>query len=331
MMRLLFLAAVSLLAAGPPQASAIEIHGLNSRGHSSGHSSHQTMMALRAMGGQGSLGLRVYTSLKAEARMETEVLHLNQNLLQIISKLRDSGDKINKLVVLPNTPQVSELTSLLSAFESTTAAPTANATGHHKRLRHHKVVDTTTAAALASSSNASTGLSANTTKALVEQRDLLKGLFAHLKGNIAKFNKEQADSKGEHEKTMKQLEKRFEQDSAKLKDPKLSAFEHERLTNLTRAEDGEIKYWRKGRQLQQTMFHANLKITHGLMSRSKAVMDAYQQALTTGHLDTKTTDALKGALTSLPKAFIVVKRVLKREGTSLRRHIAAREHLGIPP
>lgn len=288
------------------------------------------MMALRAMGGQGSLGLRVYTSLKAEARMETEALHLNQNLLGIISKLRDSGDQINKLVVLPNEPQVLELTSMLSAFESTTVAPKPNATGHHKRLRHHGAVTTTTAAVMPSS-NASTGLSVNVTKTLVGERDVLKGLFAHLKANIAKFNKEQANSKGEHDKVMKQLEKRFEQDSAKLKDPKLSAFEHERLTNLTRAEDGEIKYWRKGRQLQQTMFHANLKITHGLMSRSKAVMDAYQQALTTGHLDKKTTEELKSALTSLPKAFIVVKRVLKREGMSLKRHIAAREHLGIPP
>lgn len=327
MMYRLVLAAVSLLAA---QASEIEIHGLGLRGRSSGHSSHHTMMALRAMGGQGSLGLRVYTSLRAEARMETEALHLNQNLLQIISKLRDSGDQINKLVVLPNEPQVSELDSLLSDLESTTAAPTPNATGQHKRLRHHKAAAAITAAA-AASSNVSAGLSTNVTKTLVEQRDVLKGLFAHLKANIAKFNKEQANSKGDHDKVMKQLETRLEKDSAKLKDTKLSAFEHERLTNLTRAEDGEIKYWRKGRQLQQTMFHANLKITHGLMSRSKAVMDAYQQALTTGHLDKKTTEELKGALTSLPKAFIVVKRVLKREGASLRRHIAAREHLGIPP
>lgn len=287
------------------------------------------MMALRAMGGQGSLGLRVYTSLKAEARMETEALHLNQNLLGIISKLRDSGDQINKLVVLPNEPQVLELTSMLSAFESTTPAPTPNAT-RHKRLRHHAAIATTTAAA-AASSTVSNGLSANVTKALVEQRDSLKSLFTHLKANIAKFNKEQANSKADHDKVMKQLEKRFEQDSEKLKNPKLSAFEHERLTNLTRAEDGEIKYWRKGRQLQQTMFHANLKITHGLMSRSKAVMDAYEQALTTGHLDKKSTEQLKGALASLPKAFIVVKRVLKREGMSLKRHIAAREHLGIPP
>jgi len=313
------------------QVEAIEIHGLGMRGGSSGHSSHRTMMALRAMGGQGSLGLRVYTSLKAEARMEMEALHLNQNLLGIISKLRDSGDQINKLVVLPNEPQVLELTSMLSAFESTTVAPKPNGTGHRKRLRHHGAVTAAAAFSTPSSNVSTAGLSVNVTKTMVEQRDILKGLFAHLKANIAKFNKEQANSKGEHDKVMKQLAKRFEQDSAKLKDPKLSAFEHERLTNLTRAEDGEIKYWRKGRQLQQTMFHANLKITHGLMSRSKAVMDAYQQALTTGHLDKKTTEELKSALTSLPKAFIVVKRVLKREGLSLKRHIAAREHLGIPP
>lgn len=292
------------------------------------------MAMFRAFGGQGSLGLRVYKTLRAEASMESEALRMNQNLVHTISKLREASQTINELVVLPSEPQVSELTDLLAVLETPVQPKEANnATSHHSSKKHHAAAknNNITSTSHTPQSAPHGKLSANTSKTLIEQRDTLKSLFAHLKADITRFNKEQAETKAGHDKVLKELNARLDHDRAQLNQSKPGTFEYDRLTNLTRAEVGEISYWRHGRQLQQSMFHANLKITHGLMSRSKAVMEAYTQALNTGHLDTATRDALRSAMTSLPKALIVTKRVIKREGLSLKRHLAARLHLGLPP
>lgn len=138
---------------------------------------------------------------------------------------------------------------------------------------------------------------------LAEGSDMLANLFAHLKKNIAKFNERETEGKQESQKVLDRLRTRLAEDKKKLADPKLPAFEHELLTNRTQMEEREVKYWESGRDIQHHMFHANLKLTHGLMSRVKTVMEAYKQAAK-GHLDPKMRKALESATESMPKALI---------------------------
>eukprot|EP00427_Karlodinium_veneficum_P058327 CAMPEP_0169380564 /NCGR_PEP_ID=MMETSP1017-20121227/40933_1 /TAXON_ID=342587 /ORGANISM="Karlodinium micrum, Strain CCMP2283" /LENGTH=207 /DNA_ID=CAMNT_0009480007 /DNA_START=123 /DNA_END=746 /DNA_ORIENTATION=+ len=133
-----------------------------------------------------------------------------------------------------------------------------------------------------SSSNSSAVFSANVTTNLKSQQRKLDDLFKHLKLNIANFNKREAEQKQDGQEYAKKIQERLEKDRKRLQDSSLSAFDHEMLVNRTRMEERELKFWTRGRELQHDMFHSNLKLTHGLMSRVKSVMEAYKQMLATG-------------------------------------------------
>lgn len=157
------------------------------------------------------------------------------------------------------------------------------------------------------------GFSNLTAAKLREQQDSLAKLFEHLKTNIAKFNKREVDGKVDTEKSVKDMEERLVKDKERLKDTKLSAFQHELITNRTRTEEIELKYNKQGRQYQHSMFHANLKATHGLMTRVKGVLDAYGQALAHGRLDPAVKESMMKSLTSLPKALVQTRSHLRKE------------------
>jgi len=164
-------------------------------------------------------------------------------------------------------------------------------------------------------------LSKNLTVALHTQEGKLQDLFKHLKLNIASFNKRESEAKHSSQKMVEKLQKRLEEDRARLKEKGISAFEHEMLVNRTRTEEHEMKYWSRGRELQHNMFHSNLKLTHGLMSRVKMVMDAYKDVLAKGALDPKVAQALHSTSMLLPKALLQKQLTLKKQVRRYGNHV----------
>jgi hypothetical protein len=164
-------------------------------------------------------------------------------------------------------------------------------------------------------------LSANVSAALKIQKGKLTDLFKHLKSNIADFNKRESEQKRDSQIYAERLKKRLEEEKKRLKDPKISDFDRELLTNRTKTEEHELKFWTHGRSLEHDMFHSNLKLTHGLMLHVKTVMEAYEQMLTKGKVDAKLTDALHQASSSLPKAFVQRESRIKKDVMKLNKHL----------
>jgi len=163
-------------------------------------------------------------------------------------------------------------------------------------------------------------LPANIKAALAKEQTLLAGLLSHLKSNIMHFNKQEKKGKTEEDALLKKAQERLAKDQTLLKNStKMSAFQHAMLVNQTKMEEQEVKYWGQGRQASHSMFHANLKMTHGLMSRVKTVIEAYETAMTKGKLDFKTMTQVKEL--SLPKAFLEMRHDLRSEASEYIRHL----------
>jgi len=158
------------------------------------------------------------------------------------------------------------------------------------------------APALRTAGTATAAVVVNKTSTLKVQEEVLKNLLSHLKSSISKDNKEEEESKKHNQDMIERLKKRLESDRAKMNDTKLSARDRAMYANDTHLEERELQYWTRGRELQHGMYHANLKMTHGLMSRVKTVMQAYEEVLKTGHLDADMSKMLHAAAASISKA-----------------------------
>jgi len=181
--------------------------------------------------------------------------------------------------------------------------------------------DTAPVAALRGAAPAAKKLSGNLSETLKSQAGKLSELFSHLKSNIGDFNKREADGKKDSQVYADRLRERLKKDKKKLEDPKLSDFDHEMLVNRTRTEEHELKFWTQGRELQHSMFHSNLKLTHGLMSRVKTVMEAYKQMLATGKVDAKLTQVLHDTSATLPKALIQKDQQVQKAAKKIEKHL----------
>lgn len=115
-----------------------------------------------------------------------------------------------------------------------------------------------------------------------------------------------------------EIEQRLEKEKEQLKSHKLSAFQNELLTNRTRSDEAALKFRKQDHVYQHNMFHANLKATHGLMSRVSGVLDAYKQALAAGRVDPNIKAALMKSLSSQPKALVETRSQLRKERRRLR-------------
>eukprot|EP00931_Biecheleriopsis_adriatica_P106060 TRINITY_DN80574_c0_g1_i1.p1 TRINITY_DN80574_c0_g1~~TRINITY_DN80574_c0_g1_i1.p1 ORF type:complete len:196 (+),score=55.73 TRINITY_DN80574_c0_g1_i1:25-588(+) len=135
----------------------------------------------------------------------------------------------------------------------------------------------------------------NATRAaeLQQQRVNLGGLLDHLKADISKFNKNEASDKQKNAARLEELRKKLDQDKAQLKDQSLSPFMREMLTNRTKNDEREIEYWSHGRDLQNRMFRSNIQATHGLMSKVKGVLQAYDEVINGGNLSVDTAKRIK--------------------------------------
>merc|ERR1719382_935769 len=139
------------------------------------------------------------------------------------------------------------------------------------------------------------------TGALGKQKQTLKALLSHLKANIKSINEEEAKSKAGAAAQIEKLTKRLEGERRQLNSSNLTTFERQLLLNRTRTEEQELKYWSRSRQLEHGVFHSSLKMTHGLMAKAKAVINAYEEVMSGHKLSPKAAEDLKALASKLPK------------------------------
>lgn len=156
-------------------------------------------------------------------------------------------------------------------------------------------------------------------KVVQTQQTILEKLFKHLKSNIVNLNKEENSAKQISEKAVQKLQARLKSDKAELNKTGLSKFEHDRLVNRTRTDTFELQYWTRDRSLGHSMFHTNLKMQHGLMSRVHSVIAACKDVALKGHVDPEMMKMLRAQ--ALPKAFIQMRSSLKHKAQQYYAHV----------
>jgi len=225
-----------------------------------------------------------------------------------------------------------------------TAVPqkTANSTAVHPKGTSTEKVNASstnkgvnqTAAQVVKAANSSTSVAAIGTKAhraahvrkvVNEQKSLLENLFKHLKSNIVNLNKQENQAKQVAQKSIQRLQERLKKDKAELQKPNLSKFEHDRLVNRTRTDTFELQYWTRDRSLGHSMFHTNLKMQHGLMSRVKSVIAACKEAAVKGRIDPAMVKKLKAQ--ALPTAFVEMRSNLKHKAQQYYAHVLTARYM----
>jgi len=165
----------------------------------------------------------------------------------------------------------------------------------------------------------SSGRAARVRQVAQAQQSILETLFKHLKSNIVNLNKQEGSSKEVAAKNIQRLQARLKADKAGLQKKDLSQFEHDRLVNRTRTDTFELQYWTRDRSLGHQMFHTNLKLEHGLMSRVHQVIAACKDAALKGHMDPEMLKKLQGQ--SVPKAFVEMQSSLAHQAQKYYAHV----------
>merc|ERR1740130_1210842 len=105
---------------------------------------------------------------------------------------------------------------------------------------------------------------------------MMKSLYDDSKERISQQNKREAKSKtwfaskeAEHSTKLAKIEGKF----------KNGTLSEEFRTNETRDETRYFNYWSRCRERQHRQFHTNLKIQHGMMSKTKKMIDMYEKTL----------------------------------------------------
>jgi len=120
---------------------------------------------------------------------------------------------------------------------------------------------------------------------LHNEQTLLADLMKHLNNQIGNFKKEDTESKEMAEKMKKKFAEKLKNDEAALNKTGLRDFDRARLVNATRMDKQDLAYWTKDGELRHTMVHANLKMSTGLLTSVKNVLDVYNQAVKKGGVD----------------------------------------------
>jgi len=112
--------------------------------------------------------------------------------------------------------------------------------------------------------------------ALAPMLAMLKGLYEDSKDRISQQNVREEKSKKwfaekevEHKAKVASIEGKFANHT----------LSEEFRTNETRDETRYFSYWSRCRERQHRQFHTNLKIQHGMMMKTKKMMDMYEKAL----------------------------------------------------
>jgi len=276
--------------------------------------------------------------LSTRAGITEKMAHLESQTNQLVSFISQVEDGLGTALL--------QFESLAAPKTNATKANATKAPSVAAKKEESKAVNAKPADAKKVAPAANKTVLANVTKAAVtdlkklspvafksavkEEQDVLQNLFKHLKVNIANFNKQETKDKDKTADIRKKLEARLKRDKAQLAMKNISDFERERLTNSTRMEQHELEYWTRDRDLQHHMFHSNLKMTHGLMSRVKTVIEAYKEAFTKGHISP---DMMKKvhAMSPTKAAFVQMRKDVRERSHTYKVHLRLGMSISHPP
>lgn len=241
---------------------------------------------------------QIYSDIeKVKTSLETALVEISQLVEHPSANSTNTTHETKKTIV---SKAHSEITQKVHAgiSNSTAATPATN--------KSSKVV-------------AAVGKTAKVQAVIQAQQTILENLFQHLKGNIVNLNKEESSSKDESQKQIKRLEARLNEEETKLARKDISKFEHEDLVNRTRTDKVELQFWTHERSLGHSMWHTNLKMQHGLMSRVKSVIDVCKEAVLKGRVDPGLIKKLQKQ--AVPTAFVQMRSAIEEKTQQYYTHV----------
>jgi len=136
---------------------------------------------------------------------------------------------------------------------------------------------------------------------LTAELDNLKAVYESLNKGIVRGNKHEHQGVEEDAKNIETVDARIKAGELELNSTNISAFRREMIVNRTRSDVVELKYWKQHRDSSHGVFHAHLKMAHGMMDRIKEVTEVYEAVLAGGKVDkNKLNQKLKQASWGLP-------------------------------
>eukprot|EP00746_Dinoflagellata_sp_MGD_P002456 gnl/MRDRNA2_/MRDRNA2_104768_c0_seq1.p1 gnl/MRDRNA2_/MRDRNA2_104768_c0~~gnl/MRDRNA2_/MRDRNA2_104768_c0_seq1.p1 ORF type:complete len:327 (-),score=92.15 gnl/MRDRNA2_/MRDRNA2_104768_c0_seq1:45-1025(-) len=275
--------------------------------------------------------------LSTRAGVSEKMVQLESQTNQLLSFIDQvQGGLDTALVQLESLAEHANATKAAPVAANATETKAPNMTKAANKTQETKPQNATKTAAVVSNSTKAPAVNlkhlspAEFKKAVKDEQDVLNNLFKHLKVNIANFNKQETKDKDKTAAIRKRLEDRLKKDKATLAMKNISDFERERLTNSTRMEQHELDYWNRDRDLQHHMFHSNLKMTHGLMSRVKTVIEAYSQAFKKGKIDPALMKQVH-AMSPTKAAFLEMRKDVRERAHTYKVHLRLGMQISHPP
>jgi len=207
--------------------------------------------------------------------------------------------------------------ALLSGYVSTNAtqaepAQLATVKSHNstekRALRASKVNETAVVKEAKLSTNQTTNHTANHTANKTEklQTELgnLQNLFSHLKSRIGTLNKDEHEGRDVDDKMIKEQEDMIHKAQIELNWTNLTKWQRQIRVNRTKGAQAELVYWKRHRELSHGSFHANLKMSHGLMDKVQGIMKMFHKVLEGKKVENKDLEAIKRGLPSAKASFM---------------------------
>lgn len=144
----------------------------------------------------------------------------------------------------------------------------------------------------------------NHTQKMKQELDNLQHLFGHLKGRIGILNRAEREGHEEDDKMIKEQEEIIQRSQAQLNWTNLTKTQRELRVNRTRSAEVELAYWKKHRSLSHGSFHANLKMSHGLMDKLQQTMKIFNKVIAGKKVAKKDIEAIKRGLPSAKASFL---------------------------
>jgi hypothetical protein len=177
-----------------------------------------------------------------------------------------------------------------------------------RALRASKVNDTSVVKEAKLGTNQTTNHTANHTANRTEklQTELgnLQNLFSHLKSRIGTLNKDEHNGHDEDDKMIQEQEDMIHKAQVELNWTNLTKWQRQIRVNRTKGAQAELVYWKRHRELSHGSFHANLKMSHGLMDKVHQTMNLFHKLLEGKKIDTKDLEAIRRGLPSAKASFV---------------------------
>lgn len=177
-----------------------------------------------------------------------------------------------------------------------------------RALRANKVNETAVVKESKLSTNQTTNSTANHTANKTEtmQAELgnLENLFSHLKSRIGTLNKDEHDGHDDDDKRIKEQVDIIHQTQGELNVTNLTKWQRQLLVNRTKGAQVSLDFWKRHRELRHGSFHANLKMSHGLMDKVQQTMKMFHKVLEGKKVEKKDLEAIKRGLPAAKASFV---------------------------